>query len=183
MLVWFFTTKVSRAKITFSKELLGNTNPYDESLYHYNVEVFNTGKRELIDLHMQAKIIIEGADKKNPGLKCFALLNLDYSTNFPSLPYAGSKDKFWPTQNVGRIIYAINMENAYTEFTKVFYDKTVREKAKNKTLQLDDIFTAYPNAAIQFFLLGYDAFTGARKMYRSKYYRKTDIRFFFQSKQ
>lgn len=179
-LVWVFTTKVSRVKIVFSEELTGNTDPNNESLYHYNVEVTNKGKRDLIDLHIQAKITIVGADAKNPGLKCFALLNLDYSSNLPYLPPAGSRDKLWPNQNTGRIIYAVNMKDAYAEFSKVFYDPRIQSKARAKTLQLDDIFEAYPDAALQFHLFGYDAFTGARKMYRSKYYRREHLRAFSQ---
>lgn len=136
-LVWVFTTKVSRVKIVFSEELTGNTDPNNESLYHYNVEVTNKGKRDLIDLHIQAKITIVGADAKNPGLKCFALLNLDYSSNLPYLPPAGSRDKLWPNQNTGRIIYAVNMKDAYAEFSKVFYDPRIQSKARAKTLQLD----------------------------------------------
>lgn len=177
-LVWLFTTKFSRVKIVFSRELTGNTDPNNESLYHYSVDVTNKGHRDLIDLHMQAKITIVGADKKNPGLKCFALLNLDYSSNLPYLPPAGSRDRLWPNKNTGRIMYAVDMTDAYTEFSKVFYDSHIREKALNKTLQLDDIFAVYPDAALQFHLFGYDAFTGARKMYRSQYYRRENLRTF-----
>lgn len=176
-IVWFITSKVSRVKIEFSRELMGDTDPLDTSKYHYNIEVHNKGKGELIDLHMQAKIIVEGADRQNPGLRCFALLNLDYFCNFPSLSYQGSKDKLWPRKHSGRLIYAINMAGAYEEFRKSYYVDNVIEKAKSCTLQLDDIFYAYPDAAIQFYLFGYDSFTGARKMYKSKYYRKADIRF------
>lgn len=177
-LVWLFTTKFSRVKIVFSDELIGNTDPNNESLYHYYVDVTNKGRRDLIDLHMQAKITIIGADKKNPGLKCFALLNLDYSSNLPYLPPAGSKDKLWPNKNTGRIMYAVDMKDACTEFSKVFYDPSIRTKALNQTLQLDDIFDIYPDAALQFHLFGYDAFTGARKMYRSRYYRRENLRTF-----
>ena len=176
-IVWFITSKVSRVKIEFPIELMGDSDPCDESKYHYNIEVINKGKGELIDLHMQAKITIKGADKKNPGLSCFALLNLDYFCHFPSLPYRGAKDKFGSRRCSGRLIYAINMDGAYEEFKKIFYTDSIIEKAKNHTLQLDDIFCAYPNAEIQFYLFGYDSFTGARKMYKSKYYRKTNIRF------
>lgn len=116
VLVWLFTTKFSQVKIRFSEELSGNTDPSNESLYHYNVEVTNVGRRELIDIHMQAKISIEGADKKNPGLRCFALLNMDYFCNFPNLPYKNSRDKLWPCKNSGRLIYALNMEGHLKSF-------------------------------------------------------------------
>lgn len=176
-IVWFITSKVSRVKIEFPRELMGDSDPFDESKYHYNIEVINNGKGELIDLHMQAKITIKGADRKNPGLSCFALLNLDYFCNFPSLQYRGAKDKLGPRRCSGRLIYAINMDGAYEEYKKVFYTEKIIEKAKNHTLQLDDIFLAYPDAVIRFYLFGYDSFTGARKMYKSKYYGKADIRF------
>lgn len=176
-IVWFITSKVSRVRIEFPRELMGDSDPVDESKYHYNIEVMNIGKGELIDLHMQAKISIKGADRKNPGLSCFALLNLDYFCNFPSLQYRGAIDKLGSKMCSGRLIYAINMDGAYEEFKKIFYTDSIIEKAKNHTLQLDDIFLAYPNAVIQFYLFGYDSFTGARKMYKSKYYGRTDIRF------
>lgn len=176
-IVWFITSKVSRVRIEFPKELMGTSDPFDESKYHYNIEVINEGKGELIDLHMQAKITIKGADRRNPGLSCFAMLNLDYFCNYPSLQYRGAKDKFGSKRCSGRLIYAINMDGAYEEFKKIFYTDTIIGKAQNHTLQLDDIFSAYPDAVIQFYLFGYDSFTGARKMYKSKYYGRTDIRF------
>lgn len=177
VLVWLFTTKFSQVKIVFPQEIFGDTHFHDNSMYHYNIEVTNVGRRELIDLHMQAKITIGGADKRNPGLRNFALLNLDYFCNYPSLPYKGAQDKAGPQICTGRLIYAINMEGAYYEFAKIFYDEDIRKKAKAKTLELNDVFNTYPDAAIQFYLFGYDAFTGARKMYKSKYYCKSDIRF------
>ena len=176
LLGWLLTAYMTRVKIEFPQKIYREVDMYDRSRYHYNIEVFNVGKRELIDLHMQARISIEGADKKNPKLRCFSLLDLDYySCNFPWLPFKNSKDEEWSRVNSGRLIYAIEMKLAYLEFSKVFYETTIREKAQRKTLQLDDIFNTYPNAAIQFYLFGYDGFTGARKMFKSKYYRKTDI--------
>lgn len=176
LLVWFLTAHVTQVKIEFPEKIYREVDMYDKSKHHYNIEVFNVGKRALIDLHMQARISIEGADKKNPKLRCFSLLNLDHnSCNFPWLPSKNSEDKEWPRMNSGRLIYAIEMKHAYQEFSKIFYEEDIREKAKRKTLQLDDIFNTYPDAAIQFYLFGYDGFTGARKMFKSKYYREADV--------
>ena len=61
-IVWFITSKVSRVRIEFPKELMGDSDPVDESKYHYNIEIINKGKGELIDLHMQAKITIKMYD-------------------------------------------------------------------------------------------------------------------------
>ena len=66
-------------------------------------------------------------------------------------------------------------EIAYNEYSKDFYVKSVTDKANDKTLVIDDIFQAYPDASLTIFAFGNDSVTGARRKYESKTYTSKDI--------
>ena len=53
----------------------------------------------------------------------------------------------------------------------------IREKMVSQTLTLEDVFNINDNVSIQIIIAGYDAFSGARKLFLSKRYLKEDIIF------
>ena len=66
--------------------------------------------------------------------------------------------------------------NATSHFTKLkALPENIREKARRKELQLEDVLRLGTGSHLQVFCFGYDEFSGARKLFRSKAYYIGDV--------
>lgn len=61
-------------------------------------------------------------------------------------------------------------------FQKNIFSNEIREASKNKTLTLEDILKLGSNARLRIMLLGYDEYSGSRKLFLSKVYTINDIK-------
>ena len=60
-------------------------------------------------------------------------------------------------------------------FSQPLYPDYIKEKCKNNTLTLEDVFNMGSEVEAQILLFGYDEFSGARKYFISKKYNIRDV--------
>lgn len=184
---WFFwiaSYKLSSIRLVFSEKLekRKDVRAGKENQYRYRIKVANIGRRDLFEVYMIAKLKVKTPDGRTN------------TTYFPIgeeivIPVLKRKNKMkkmrenkkkyrstgmWKRTTVYSYGLYIN-EMAYNEYSKNFYEESIIEKAKAKTLVIDDIFQAYPDSKLTIFVFGNDSVTGARRKYESKTYKYDDI--------
>lgn len=181
---WILTFKYSNINIIFSDKLEKRRHARDGGGHEilYRVRLVNNGRRDLIEVSLVAKVSMTMENGKT------------YATHFPvgdecinpiirrrkSDREAENDNEYCATNNVLKNYkihyYGLYVNDiAYKEFAKEEYKSQIREKAKAKTLVVDDIFEAYPDARIVVYVFGNDSVTGARRKFESPEYRKENI--------
>lgn len=176
---WWLTFKHSNIEIIFSDKLekRKDIRVGKEGQYRYRVRISNVGKRDLFEVYMIAKLTVKTYD----GRTNTTYFPVGEEGTIPVLvgKYNIKKKKEnkkiykktgkWKRNNIYSYGLYIN-EIAYNEYSKNFYEESVRKKASNKTLVIDDIFQTYPDVSLTIFVFGNDSITGARRKYESKAY-------------
>lgn len=182
-LFWFITFKHTDIKILFADYIDKRKDSFQgqEPCYKYKIRICNTGRRELIELTIFAKLMIEMA----PGVENTAY----FTVGDEVLPRLKNRISRKEARSLGRYDRRTNRyrryfqymgtiysnASVYNEFSKMLYTESIRDKAKAEKLVIDDIFEAYPDAVLEFYVFGNDSLTGAWKMFVSKRYGKSDI--------
>lgn len=186
---WILTFKYSSINIVFSdkleKRMCDRIDGNEGQAFTYRIRLSNVGSRDLIEASIIAKVTTTREDGRV------------YATHFqvgdecvqPVIPrrkkdreirrdkdYYPSESQMDVPKNYKVRYYTLHMwDVAYKEFSKEEYTSQIRDKAKAKTLVIDDIFEAYPDAKMIIYLFGNDSVTGARRKFESKEYCKEDI--------
>ncbi|MDO6522919.1 hypothetical protein Q4578_15070 [Shimia thalassica] len=154
---WWLQSHYWVPKIEFSKEIAEYVLEQEQSFFQCAFE--NVGKRDIIDLSIQVRIGIKGY----LGAKGWAYHTV--SSNASRVPQLALSKK--------RRVRVFD-----TRETIEFLDapsKSLRD-AIEKCTSLRDVLQLGEDAAVRVHVFGYDAFSGARKHFKSCEYRKTDIR-------
>lgn len=183
---WILTFKYSNINVVFSEKLEKRLREREDGgkEFLYRIRLSNTGRRDLIEVSLIAKVTVRLEDNKiyathfPVGDKCVNPVirkmksNREVARDGNYYPHIQTKIP----QNYKLQFYGIYIDDiGYKEFAKEEYAEEIREKARAKTLVLDDIFEVYPNARLVIYVFGNDSVTGARRKYESKEYSKEDI--------
>lgn len=152
----------------------------ETNLYRYRFKCVNMGKRDLTEVTIIARLKVKTDPNSSIiNTECITVgdgcvIPLIYKMYSKKEQKDASKPenrkKYRPR------IYVLSMnEVAYIEYSKTIYKKSIRDKARARTLTLGDIFEAYPEASITIYMFGNDCVTGTRRYYASKEYKKEDI--------
>lgn len=180
---WMLTFQYTNIDIVFSDKLEKRKDVRNGAtdLYRYRVRIVNMGKRDLIEVSMIAKVTVKTMENSKRKI---------HSTYFPVgeecvIPIIHRKRSKKEIQDANRpedrkehrtMLYGLYTDDrAYTEYAKNIYDESIRKKAIERTLVIDDIFAVYPEAFMTIYVFGNDCVTGARRKYESKEYTKEDI--------
>ncbi len=117
----------------------------------YRFAIMNNGKRNVIDVTIIAELIISGIDKVAPQNTSHVRLGLNKKYLIKISP-----KKLWTIN--------INTNKLPTQISKNFPNDTLQEILKNTKSKL------------RLSVFGYDSFSGAKKLYQSKYYTDKDIK-------
>lgn len=181
---WIISYKFSNIEIVFSDKLekRKDVRTGKEEQYRYKVRVTNVGSRDLFEVYLIAKLMIKFTD----GSTKTTYFHVGEEVTIPVLEKKYNRNRrkqfkdfykktgVWKRNTVYN--YGIYIDQvAYDEFTKIFYKESIITKAKEKTLAIDDIFQAYPDAKLTIFVFGNDSVTGTRRKYESKAYTHEDI--------
>lgn len=166
---WLFSFKVSFTKIIFANSLAkpDDTLTDDRKLQGYRFRFANVGFRDLIELDVTVKMVIEigtrncilRPDISNSGEHSFVTFlpgiityKLKKGSNMRTMT-------FYPSESMRK------------ELSKDKYPTKIRDRAKNGNLQFKDISDIYGgNVTIRIYVYGNDRTTGARKMFESQAY-------------
>lgn len=181
---WRLSFKYSNIEIIFSDKLEKRKDVRDgkENQYRYRVRISNVGKRDLFEVYLIAKMTV----KTNDGRTNTTYFPVGEESTIPVLVKRFDRKKrnefkeFYKETGIRRrnTVYSYGLyinEMAYNEYSKNFYEESIIEKARKKTLVIDDIFQVYPGASLTIFVFGNDSVTGARRKYQSKEYTAKDI--------
>lgn len=166
-LFWTLTFKISLTDVWFSPKL--EKSPSTQGTPGYRVRVMNLGSRDLIEISMTVRMIID--------LDSLArVLHLDCGNqNFlPVLhrwrrPAAGDRFRF-PTLTISI------SDSMMSELQRNLYTDHIRISALKGKVLVDDIFQEYSDRVkIRFYLYGTDCVTGARRLFLSPVYTIADV--------
>ena len=129
----------------------------------YRIKFRNCGSRDIVDVQLFARVYVKGLNPQSPSTRRVVLIPLRIA--------------HWPTLDVkgGAKLTALLPEKAVA-LTESWYPQPVREKATNGTLTLEDILAMGVSAELQVAAFAYDAFSGTRKVFVSKYYATADLK-------
>ena len=132
--------------------------------FSYRIKLKNTGLRSIIGVEIYARLWIDWHGNGNwIGLY---------------LPFSGEGDKKYDIpvfkRRANRILsFFINAVPAFQ--TNIKYPEPFRQKAKDRVICMEDVLCLGKDAYIQVFVSGFDSFSGARRVYESRKFRKSDI--------
>ena len=162
---WLLSVYWSPTNVCFSKAIERSRNPggYPGNL-RYRIKLSNTGTRDLIEVRFVVKLSIKKETATN-----YTYLGLGNDNFLPVMLRASQrKDPYKLTLHL--------TEASMAEFAKEFYPDSIRKKAENKELALEDILEEYgEKVKITVYVFGNDRVTGTRKMFSSKEYQRKDI--------
>ena len=173
---WVFTFWYSPTKIRFSSQIEKSTDSYDKSHKRYRIKLLNIGRRDLLEVTYIVRLSISTETSSGEQTTNNTYLGLGYSDVPPV--FHGKK---WQNINKGKnaawILPLLMIDSTYSEFSKRFYPENIQKAAKDKSLTLDDVFQEFKDRiGITIYAFGFDAITGARKMFQSKWYSTKDIK-------
>ncbi|NNE81475.1 MAG: hypothetical protein HKN18_14505 [Silicimonas sp.] len=154
---WWVQSHYWVPRIKFSEEIAEYELKDDQSFFQCAFE--NLGKREIIDLDIQVRVGIKGY------LGATGWAYHTVSSNASRVPQLSQGNK--------RRVRVFDTRQSI-EFLDA-PSKSLREGIE-KCTSLRDVLQLGQDAAVRVHVFGYDAFSGARKHFKSREYRKDDIR-------
>ena len=157
---WYYLYRFLVPKIEFSNKISKIVRRGEPI---YRVKFNNLAKRNVIDLSVIASLNIQDLfdDQPNNWKDLYVKLNLNY---IPILK----------TSTAGGLIANLYI-NHTEEFSRYPFPQDISDKYYNKMLSLEEIFDIGNKVELSFIIMGYDEFSGSRKMFESKIYNKEDI--------
>ena len=171
---WIFTFKISFTKVIFDKRLVkaDNTLTDVKKSYGYRLRFANVGFRDLIELTMVVKLVINDPTCNHI---CFLDISNSGQQNFMTALPSIITYKIKKLSNI-RTLTIYPSDSMQHELSKKKYPPKIRKLSRKGKLQFRDIFEEYgDNVTITIYVYGNDKTTGARKMFESKHYTMHDI--------
>jgi hypothetical protein len=148
-----------------------NPTPGNKTKYVYRVKLENSGKRGIIDVELMVRLRLKGLEGYPKGLSQVVYIPLgsngETTHRIPSIS---------PAKKSGSRPILIFCTEVQSEFRNLNnYPKHIVNKAKGKSLLLEDVLKLSSDTFFQIIGFGYDEFSGSRKVFRSKKYTLQDI--------
>lgn len=162
---WFLSHKVV-PKIVFADSISkSKIDEAPEANTKYRFKFYNRGRRSLIDIKITARIRIKGL--KDPKTWTATKLALDWS---------GDKSYEVPLMRPNsNLIYRFFINNVKEFKNSTIYPKQINEIAIKNELLIEDLLRLGDKAMLSIAVMGYDEFSGSRKVFISKPYHLKDI--------
>jgi len=161
---WILNYKIV-PKIRFS-DSISKLEKDGSTIYRFKFE--NSGSRDIYDAEIVAKLRIKGIFKKLVNNWEVIYLPLDND----KIPIIKSICK---CKNRVREVPRIELEYLEKKYTH-FFPKLIIDKINAEKLSLEDMFGLGIKSELQLIVSGYDAISGAKKVFISKAYTIGDIR-------
>ena len=166
---WWFIRKFLAPKIKFADKIC-KVKAGIEGVDRFVMAFENLRKRKLVDINVKVLVLIPYIFPDLPNVKQVVYLNT--SSNYISLVNANKLNK--QTKRISnRILFKILPKNE--EFDRLIYPGSLRNKNKEGTITLEDIFAINPYVKLNFIVFGYDEFSNVRKTFISKDFKVEDV--------
>jgi hypothetical protein len=164
IIAWWILFHKVVPQISFSDGISKTRLQDSDPGFCYRIKFENTGRRDIIDIQIHAYLRIVGLRSgKASGIKT----SIEIFTSKEYVPKMRKNGK-------GFIV------RLYPERTESFerraYPEHIKLKYREKSLTLEDIFSLGYEAKLKVIVLGYDSFSGARRIFESKLYGIDDIK-------
>ncbi len=162
-IVWYYLFRKVVPKIEFSDKVSRILREDSPPKHNYRIKYQNKGKRTVIDVEIKVKLRVKGLFKNRPS-----------TWHTVSIPTARYEIPILKPQNYGGQIVNFGITEC-DFFTGNLVDEEIKNKYQNKTLTLEDVLNIGKQNELSVIISGFDEFSGARKIFVSKFYRITDI--------
>ena len=152
ILGWAILAHIVVPSLSFSKNI---AKTYEGNKFRYRIKVNNTGWRSIIDVQLAARLRVADLSTE-PGRVQVIYIPIGYE-HTPIIP---------PHK---KMLFHLRITNIDTYGLELL-PKKVADSIKNGTVTLEDMLKINQDSTLQFYLFGYDRFSGARKLFESKRY-------------
>lgn len=167
-LCWWILFHKFVPKIEFSDKISILPNSLHEKAIKYRVKIQNVGNRKVIDAEFRIKLRIKALMNDMP--YNWQVFNIKTKDPTPFINVSNQKDK---NTFGGMILYfEVNHDD---QFLNTLLPQEINDKAKSKTLTIEDVLKLPYEKELNVIVYGYDEFSGTRKMFVSKNYKEQDI--------
>ena len=165
-LTWWILFHGIIPKIRFSEHISKLLSTDEKAGWKYRFKFVNCGRRALLDVQVVARLSIKGLHSPDSWTTITIPLELSHDKKYeiPRVP-----------RNANRVL-RLFVNQVVDLKQSALFPNDLREKAKNDVLCLEELLALGTESKLLIYVSGYDAFSGARKMFASKGYTVADIR-------
>jgi len=171
--VWWITFKYLTPKIKFSDAISCLESKENASGFRYRFKFENEGRRNIIDAEVIVRVRIRGLRKdmrKNWEVIYLPISSMHYQKLAIVRPVSKPLKGHKPLRPVFEI-----KGYACEYFEHAIFPPAVQEKARQRSLTLEEILSIGDEANLQVLILAFDEFSGARKFFESPLLTLKDI--------
>lgn len=139
-----------------------NENP---SGYKYHIRFRNTGRREILDLELFARLRIQGLSSTRPTRWKAIYIPVDDAR----IPKIGSHRRTKKRIAVQLLVKEVDQP------ARASLPSALSAKCESGTVRLEELMETGQNATLEIVGFGYDSFSGARRVFESVKYLASDI--------
>lgn len=166
-----FWPKLFLPSIKFSDKISKKESTDNNEIFCYRIKFRNDGKRDIFELNIYSSIIL--CDFPHKGSRHIVEIKTSYCFN-PIF----KKRNFGKETNPDAVVkFVLNNNELIQELSRPIYPESIKSKAVNGQITLEDILSISPNSYIKVFITAHDSFTGNKKIFESKKYTEKDIKF------
>jgi len=166
--VWWLTFKYLSPKLKIGETISKLPTEDNMSKFKYRFKFENIGRRNIIDVEVIVRLRIQGLKKEIPNnWEIIYLPTSSFEYDKVAIIKPVSKTRIRP------ILEIKTYECSY--FQNDFFPEGIKTKYKTNRLTLEDVMVLGKQSEFQIMMLGTDEFSGARKFFESKVFKKTDI--------
>jgi hypothetical protein len=167
-LSWWILFHVLVPKIVFCGFICKSPAADDSSGWRYAFQFANVGRRHLIDAQVSARLSTRTSAK------------VPWTNTLLVLDWAGATKVEVPlVKNTGWLSYRVHPNQVADFHRSAAYSDEIRQKAAAGTLSLEDLLSGLASegkATLTATVAGFDALSGARRVFQSQPYTVADIR-------
>lgn len=160
--IWWWVTHSMVPIIRFAYSISKRETDEVKSGFRYRCKIKNTGRRAIIDVEIIARLRIKGLREELPNNS--VMIKLDVSS-----------DRI-PIIRPNRVKIITILPEMNDKFKHDPYPEDIQKKANDGIITLDDLLNIGKYSYLIVSVFGYDEYSGTRKLFESKKYRKNDVK-------
>ena len=160
---WWVLFHVIVPRIQFSNKI-SKRKSKDHAGYDYRVKILNSGSRGIVGVECIARLIIDWEGKGN--WKAFYI---------PMNPAGERKTELPKIKKNGNRVLLLYVSLINSIRNRGVVPDYIKSAAEEGTLGLEELFSLGTQSKLKVYISGYDEFSGARKVFESKFYSYKDI--------
>lgn len=161
-MAWWVLFRRFTPRLLFSYDISKIPAPGTNANSTYCIKFVNSGRGQIIDLEMVARLRIRGVDSRAP--KNWHIVELNISRN--KIP------KVKPGGDATILVYPLDL----VEFQRMIFPDEIQLDSPKSDLSLEGLLGLGTAAELRLMAFGYDGFSGARRYFESHDYNTDSIK-------